>query len=334
MNEATRERLFGWRHAFDHPATVWLVGAVLAVLLLSVVLVFVLDRCGKLTPTLRRELWLRLLSWGVLLPALVLPILLGAFWAMLGTTVLGLLCFREFARATGLFRERFVSVLVVIGMLALGFATVDHWYDFFMALVPLGVVLIAGFAVVTDQPQGYIQRAALGVFAFLLFGVCLGHFGYMANDVDYRPVMLFVLTAVELNDVFAYCSGRLFGRRRLAPHTSPNKTWGGAIGAVVLNCTLVLLLGKLVFDGRTMAGTGHLLGLGVLISVGGQLGDLMLSAIKRDLGIKDFANTLPGHGGLLDRFDSLLFVAPAVFHYVGYLQGFGLDGARRVLTGS
>lgn len=334
MNDPTRERLFGWRHALDHPATVWLLVSVVAVLVFATTLVAVLDRLGKLTPELRRELRLRLWSWCLLVPALVLPVLLGAFWAMLGVTVLGLLCFREFARATGLFRERLVSALVVTGMLALGFATIDHWYELFMALIPLGVIGIAGGAVVNDQPQGYIQRAALGVFAFLLFGACLGHLGYIANDVDYRPVMLFVLATVELNDVFAYVTGRLFGRRRLAPHTSPNKTWAGAIGAVLLNCGLVMLLGRSVFAGRPVAAAEHLLGLGVLISVGGQLGDLVLSAIKRDLGIKDFAHTLPGHGGLLDRFDSLLLVAPAVFHYVGHLQGFGLEGARRVLTGS
>jgi len=71
----------------------------------------------------------------------------------------------------------------------------------------------------------------------------------------------------------------------------------------------------------------------VIISAGGQIGDLTLSSIKRDLGIKDWANTFPGHGGLLDRFNSLLLVAPAVFHYVGYLRGVGLDQPQRIITG-
>lgn len=69
------------------------------------------------------------------------------------------------------------------------------------------------------------------------------------------------------------------------------------------------------------------------ICVGGQLGDLMLSSIKRDLGIKDMGTLIPGHGGLLDRFDSLLLVAPAVFHYVRYFIGIGLDQPARILSG-
>jgi len=72
--------------------------------------------------------------------------------------------------------------------------------------------------------------------------------------------------------------------------------------------------------------------LGLIVSISGQLGDLTLSSIKRDLGIKDWAATFPGHGGLLDRFNSLLFAAPAVFHYVGYFRGIGLDQPTRIIT--
>ena len=76
-----------------------------------------------------------------------------------------------------------------------------------------------------------------------------------------------------------------------------------------------------------------LIPLGVLVSVLGQFGDLVLSSVKRDLGVKDLGVTIPGHGGLLDRFDSLLLVAPLVFHYVGYFVGFGLDQPVRVISG-
>lgn len=333
MTDATRERLFGWNHAFDHPVTVWIVVAVAIMLAVAPLILTALGAAGKLAESSRRELWTRYLSWLVLVPLMGGPVLLGAAWTIAGVGALSLLCYREFARATGLFRERLVSVVVVIGILLVTFAVADHWYDLFVALFPLVTVLIAAAAIVEDRPKGYIQRTALGIFALAFFGSCYGHLGYIADDARYRPLILLILFAVELNDVFAYLSGRLFGSRRLAPNTSPNKTWAGSIGAVMLTTPLVAVLGHYVFRGMAMDQWLHLTALGLLVSVGGQFGDLMLSSIKRDLGIKDFAATIPGHGGLLDRFDSLILVAPAVFHYVGHLQGIGLMDDTRIITG-
>jgi phosphatidate cytidylyltransferase len=103
---------------------------------------------------------------------------------------------------------------------------------------------------------------------------------------------------------------------------------------LVLTTVLVIGVGSLVFQGTALASPLHLASLGILISVLGQFGDLMLSSIKRDLGIKDMAATIPGHGGLLDRFDSIILVAPAVFHYINYLVGVGTDQATNILTGT
>src|SRR5207249_2319992 len=108
---------------------------------------------------------------------------------------------------------------------------------------------------------------------------------------------------------------------------------GGSVGAVVLTTVLVAVLAHYVFQGSVVGQPVHLATLGVLISVVGQLGDLMLSSIKRDLGLKDMGVTIPGHGGLLDRFDSLIFVGPAVFHYLGYFLGFGGEPPVRIITG-
>ena len=173
---------------------------------------------------------------------------------------------------------------------------------------------------------------APAVFGYLLFGVGLGHLAYLANDTHYRSFILLVLLAIEMNDVFAFCCGKTFGRRKLCPNTSPHKTIGGAIGAVVLTTVLVSLLGRFVFADTIMASLPYLIGLGGLISIAGQFGDLTLSSIKRDLRIKDMAATIPGHGGLLDRFDSLLLAAPVFFHYVNYFVGVGENQSEYVFT--
>jgi phosphatidate cytidylyltransferase len=334
MSPEARERLFGANHAFDHPVTVVVTVALASLLLLTPVVIWLLVRLGRIDAKLRAELMLRYWSWMVLMPLIVVPILLGAAWTISGIAILSLLCYREYARATGLFREKAISVMVVVAILAVTFTVLDHWYGLFVALVPFTVGLIAIVAILRDQPQGYIQRVALGALGIVLFGSCLGHLGYLANDRNYRPILILIFLSVELNDVFAFMVGKTLGKRKLAPNTSPKKTIAGAVGALVLTTLLVMAVGSLVFEGTVLANPVHLVILGILVSVLGQFGDLMLSSIKRDLGIKDMAATIPGHGGLLDRFDSIILVAPAVFHYINYFVGVGADQTPHVLTPS
>jgi phosphatidate cytidylyltransferase len=333
MDDATRQRLFGWSHAFDHPLVKGAVIAVSAALLFAPTLFWTLTATSKMNTTLRKELWARYFSWLLLVPMMFVPILLGAAWTIAAICIMSLLCYREFARATGIFRDSITSGVVVLGILMICFAVADNWYAFFVALTPLTIATIAATALIRDQPKGYIQRVALGVLAFLLFGVCYGHLGFFANDENFRSLLVWLVINVELNDIFAYVVGKKMGHRKLAPNTSPNKTLAGSIGALVLTTTLTALTGHLVFRGTGLDRVHHLIILGLLMSATGQLGDLTLSSIKRDLGIKDWAATFPGHGGLLDRFNSMLFAAPAIFHYVGYYQGIGLDQWRRIFTG-
>src|SRR5439155_19922059 len=168
-------------------------------------------------------------------------------WTMLVIALLSLLCYREYARATGLFREKLISILVVLTILAVHLTVLDNWYGLFVALFPFSIGAIASFTLFEDRPKGYIQRVALGAFAFALFGSCLGHLAFLANDAAYRPWMIFLFAAVELNDVAAFVSGRLFGRRKLCPNTSPNKTIAGAVGAVIGTTLFVASFGRLVF---------------------------------------------------------------------------------------
>ena len=330
LDADTRIRLFDPRPALHEP---FVVGVVLAVVIALTLLPLVaLMTRGKT----RADLFARWRGWLMLAPLMLVPVILGAIWVFAATFALALFCYREFARATGLFRSRFVSAAVVVGMTLTYFAAADHYYNFFVALWPLSVGLIALAGLAADRPQGYLQRVALGVLAFMLFGAGLGHLAYFANDLRFRPILLWIVLCVELNDVFAYTCGKLLGPltggTKLLPNTSPNKTLAGALGAVALTTLTAVLLGRLAWAGEEPSAWGHLVALGLLISTLGQAGDLLLSAVKRDLGLKDFGTAFPGHGGLLDRFDSLLLVAPAVFHYVGYLRGLGLDQPERIFS--
>ncbi|SIO27061.1 phosphatidate cytidylyltransferase [Singulisphaera sp. GP187] len=333
MSGTAWERLFGWRHVFDDRAVVLIVAVLAGALALAPLIILALDRAGRLSPALKADLRSRYLSWLIMVPVIVLPVLLGAAPTILAVALLSLLCYREFARATGLFREKVMSVAVVFGIVAVTFAVADHWYAFFVALTPITLAVLTAVATSLDRPAGYIQRVALAVFGFLLFGVCLGHLGFMANDARYRSLILLLLFSVQLNDIFAYIVGKSLGGPKLAPHTSPNKTISGSLGAVVLTTLFVFMLSGLIFTEGPLSGTVQRLVLGLLISISGQFGDLSVSSIKRDVGVKDTGSLIPGHGGVLDRANSLLLSAPTVFHYINYLDSIGGDQATRILSG-
>ena len=133
------------------------------------------------------------------------------------------------------------------------------------------------------------------------------------------PLMLFVFLWV--NDSGAYCSGSLFGRHKLFPRISPGKTWEGSIGGGILVLVVAVVVGYLLGDGHTLS-IPMWMGLGLVVVVFGTLGDLVESLFKRTLGIKDSGNILPGHGGILDRFDSSLMAIPAAVVYIYTLQLF------------
>lgn len=334
MSSTIRERFLDLSHALDHPVFVGAAVGLVVVLSLSILLIRLLYRARWIDRTLYEELVLRWRSWWWLFGLMLVPLLLGAGWVILAVTVLSLLCYREYARVTGLFREKATSLVVVLGIVLVGFACLDHYDRLFFACAALTCGMIAIVTIPQDRPRGYIQRVALGVLGFVLLGYSLGYLGYLANAREFRPILALILVAVELNDVFVYCLSKAIGGPQLLPATSPGKTMAGAAGALILTTGLVTGLGHVVFRDTPVDRLDRLLMLGVLISVLGQLGDLMLSSIKRDVAVKETGAAIPGHGGLLDRFDSLVLVPPAVYHLLSLWLGSPLAGsAQRLLTG-
>jgi phosphatidate cytidylyltransferase len=333
MPEAARDRLFGWQHAFDSPFVIWASAGIAVLLLATFAGTKVLAVQNRIDAKTSGEIVVRWRSWLFLTLLMLVPILLGAVWVMLAVMFLSLLCYREYARVTGLFREKTISAVVVLGIGMVTFAVLDHYDRLFFACAVLTSGLIAVVTIPQDRPKGYIQRVALGVLGFVLFGYSLGYLGYIGNDKDYRPILIFLLLSVEMNDIFAYCVGKSLGGPKLLPVTSPHKTVAGSLGALVLTTALVAALAHVVFHGSEVDRIDRLVLLGMLVSVLGQLGDLMLSSIKRDVQVKDTGAVIPGHGGLLDRFNSLVLVPPAVFHYLSLYNGPIGGPAQRIFTG-
>ena len=338
--ERVWERWFHCQHALDHPVVLAVViGAIILSIVAGVVIQW-LRWSGQVSPDLYRDLYLRWRSWIVILVVILVPILLGAAWTMLAVVLLSLTCYYEFARATGLRSEVALNTVVVCGIGLLTFAVVDHYDRLFFASAALTVVALAVVTISGDRPQGYVQRVALAIFGFLLFGYSLGYVGNLANvadlgnGADYRPLLLTIMLAVVLNDISAYCVGKAMGGRKLLPRTSPGKTMAGSLGALTLASPLIALVFHVVLCGTPADRWPVLVTLGVGISILGQLGDLVLSSIKRDVGIKDLGTAIPGHGGFLDRFDSLILVPPAVYHYLSFQLGpLAADEPARIFSG-
>lgn len=330
----TLQALFTPRGPLDDPFVRWVAWLVAGIIVAALAINEILLRLGVIGPQLGADIRRRTLSWAVLAPAIGVAILLGGGWTMLAVCLLSLACWRELARATGVFREKLVSAAVVITILVVLFANLDHWPRLLLAAGPLGSALVAMVALVGDRPKGYLQRTALGIFGIAFCAVGFGSLGFIANDADARPILVLLLLVTQLSDVSAYLSGKLLGRRPLCPNTSPRKTLEGALGALAVSTALVVWLGPCVFPDTPLADRRTLLGVGLLLGALAQLGDLMLSAVKRDIGIKDLGAVIPGHGGLLDRFDSLVLTAPVYFHLVSYFRGIAAGHPMGVFSGA
>jgi phosphatidate cytidylyltransferase len=162
------------------------------------------------------------------------------------------------------------------------------------------------------------MNAAVTVFGIGYVGV-LGSFAALILTMpNGRGVLIGVVVAVVANDVGALAVGRQAGRAPLAPNISPNKTVegtiGGALASILVSFLVLGIIGLHPWDG------GSALALGVVVAIAAPLGDLSESMLKRDLGVKDMGAVLPGHGGLLDRFDALLFCLPAAYYLCRYLN--------------
>ena len=164
-------------------------------------------------------------------------------------------------------------------------------------------------------PAGALAGAAVGSFTALYLGVtgaCLGWLRILPGDeVGPRLVILFLVT-IWVGDSGAYDVGRRLGRHRMAPVVSPNKTWEGLAGGTVATAAATFALVRVLGLELTWP---HVAALAVILAVAAPLGDLLESLFKRDTGVKDSSALLPGHGGLLDRTDSLVFAAPPVLAY-------------------
>jgi len=263
-------------------------------------------------------------SWILIAGIGFIVVFLGRIPTIVGVTLLAIYAFKEFSQASGLYRDSWMTGAVYAGIATVGIASlISHphgeeqdtgWYGFFGSVPAFAIALILLIPILRNRARGELQRISLAIIGFVYIGWMFGHLGFMANARNAYGFICYIIFATGLTDVAAFTFGKIFGRHPLRSEISPNKTWEGAFGALGVAMILPWLL-RFSFP---FFGPWQLILTGLIVGIGGQLGDLSISVIKRDIGTKDMAATIPGHGGILDRIDSLVYAAPLFMHMTGY----------------
>ena len=251
----------------------------------------------------------RWLSWLLIAPIYGLAILAGPATTGLLVACLVAVGLREYGGLVQL-PLLHTRLLVGAGLVVVGAAAVSP--QAFLAVLPPLLLLATLPALLAQDVASGTRHLAFWALGLVYLPVWLAHLLLVQREVAGGTGILLALgLAVAFSDVGAFLAGRAFGRRKLAPRLSPNKTWAGAAGSLV-GAALALALMQFAFpdDRRPLL----LLVLPLVVAVGAAWGDLLESLMKREFGVKDTGTLLPGMGGVLDRLDSLIVVAPLAYY--------------------
>ncbi len=263
---------------------------------------------------------------------------INAWWAMVilisiaflggrtGVVILFGLCsfaaLREFITLTNTAREDHIALVVAFFVIVpVQYVLVwQEWYGMYSIFIPVyAFLLMPILSALGGSTNSYLIRVSESQWALMICVFCASHVpallslqipGYEGRNVLLIAYLVFV---VQISDVLQYVWGKLIGKHPIAPQLSPSKTVEGAVGGIL---TATLIGGALFWI--TPFSFFESIGLSFLITTMGFLGGLVLSAIKRDRGVKDWGHLIAGHGGFIDRLDSVLFSAPVFFHFVRF----------------
>jgi phosphatidate cytidylyltransferase len=268
---------------------------------------------------------LRIQTWWWLAGLLVLALSFNRTVAVVIMAIVSFMAFKEFLSLVPT-RPGDNSVLLLAYLaIPVQYAWVNMaWYGMFIIFIPVYVFLLLPLRmVIAGETKGFLRAAGTLHWGLMTTVFSISHIAYLlalpAHAGAHGPVrgemlVFYLLVLTQLNDVAQFLCGKWLGRHKIAPTVSPNKTLEGLLGGVLITTLLAWGLGPWFtpFSPRCAVLAG------LIISLFGFIGDVVISAVKRDIGVKDSGSLLPGHGGVLDRLDSLTYAAPLFFHYTYY----------------
>jgi phosphatidate cytidylyltransferase len=274
-----------------------------------------------------RELEARVKSWWFMIGIFSLAILTSPVVSVIFFAFLSFLALKEYFSIIPLRRAdrralfwAYLAIPVQYFFVANG---VEH-YGLFIVFIPVWVFFLLPFRlIVAGQTDGFLNSVAKISWGLMITVFAVSHAAmlmqYSQALQGHVGLIMFLAVLNQGNDVAQYVWGKLFGKTKIVPLVSPKKTWEGFMGGVI---TTVMVAG-LIYPLLTPFSFPFALLMGFVIAVTGFIGDVTFSALKRDLHIKDSGNLIPGHGGILDRIDSLSLTAPLFFHCVRYFYFVG-----------
>lgn len=311
-------------NAFADPALVQLLGGVLVLLLLASGVGGLLRRrvtsAGGVAVV--ANLNARVRAWWVMAGVCAGALAAGPLGTVLLFGLVSFLALRELITLTptrrGDHRTLFWAFFVLLPVQY--WLVASQWYGLFAIFIPVyGFLFVPVRSVLAGDTDDFLARVAEIQWGLMLAVYCVSHAPalLMLNLPGFTganaTLLLYLILVVQLSDVLQYVFGKTLGRHPIAPRVSPNKTWEGAIGGI----GAATLVGALLWWATPFNPWQAAL-VSLAICLAGFAGGLCMSAIKRDRGVKDFGNLIEGHGGVMDRIDSLCFAAPIFFHIVRY----------------
>lgn len=270
------------------------------------------------------DLKMRLLSWWIILPIFSIALSVNGSIFFILLCFISFMAFKEFISVIPTRQsDRALVFLLYLASPVQFFFAWSHHPEFAHFITLSLFLIITVYAVITNKTKGMLASVATLFFGLVLTVYCLSFVAYLNTIPSSNLIptggtglVLFLVILTELNDVAQYCWGKLLGGRKIIPHVSPNKTLSGFLGGLLTTSLLALPLGIALISLSIL----QALAVGILISIGGFLGDVLMSGVKRDLDIKDFSSFIPAHGGMLDHIDSLILTAPLFFYALKWLH--------------
>jgi len=304
--------------------TIYLVGGVLALLVISSLIGWVLSKrvTGEKGRTTIDNLNARIRAWWMMVAVFALAMASGGNGSIVLFALTSFFALREFITLTptraGDHRSLFWAFFIILPLQY--YLIAIKWYGLFAIMIPVYAFLFIPIrSAIAGDCANFLERTAKIQWGLMICIYCVSHVPALLTldlpgyDGQNGKLMFYFVLVAQISDVLQYVWGKTLGRHKIAPSVSPNKTWEGFLGGVA-SATLIgaALWWATPFTPLQSAG------MSLVITLMGFCGGLVMSAIKRDRGVKDYGNMIQGHGGVLDRIDSLCFAAPVFFHFTRY----------------